>query len=278
MEKFQLSAIAEISGIGSASGIVYKDNSLFIISDNSGFLYQYNLSKNVTLSAVERLQKHPLIENPSENILKKQKPDFEAVTLKGNELHLFGSGSTENRNKSIVFNTNSHQVIENDFSEIYQKIKTNFDISDDELNIEGALFYNKNLYLFQRGNGGNSKNGIAIVNGTNPIQFVAVSLPKIKHVEATFTDAILVEDKIYFLASAEDTISTYEDGEVLGSSIGCMNIETFHIDFTHQISNKHKFEGLTLLEKAENEITFLLCEDNDTEDLNTTIYKLSLKI
>ena len=45
------------------------------------------------------LIKHSLIKDASVNIEKKRKPDFETITLKGEELHIFGSGSTINRNK-----------------------------------------------------------------------------------------------------------------------------------------------------------------------------------
>jgi hypothetical protein len=265
MQKFQLSEYLKISGIGSASGIVFTNHSLYIISDNAGFLYQYDLES-------DKLVKHQLIENPSENILKINKPDFESITLKENELHVFGSGSTQNRNKSIIFNIKTQKVQENDFSETYKNIKNTIQISDEELNIEGALFYKEKLYLFQRGNGANAKNGIIIIDDT--VHFKPILLPKIKHVETSFTDAILVNDKIYFLASAEDTLSTYDDGEVLGSIIGCIDIKTFKIDFTTQISNTHKFEGLTLYENSESHLEFLLCEDNDTEVLESVIYKL----
>ena len=274
MEKFQLTAFLKILGIGAASGIVYTNNSLFVISDNSGFLYQYQLQSNL-------LSKHPLIENPSENILKKLKADFESITLKGNELHIFGSGSTRNRNKKIIFNLKNNSIQEYDLSDLYKSIKTSISISDDELNIEGAFYYNEDLHLLQRGNGANSKNGMLKINFNgninDKIQFQSVQLPKIKHIETSFTDAIVVENKIYFLACAEVTLSTYNDGEVLGSLIGCMDIATFKIDFTHQISNTHKFEGLTLYQKTKSEIIFLLCEDNDSEDLESTIYKLVLK-
>ena len=281
MEKFQLTAFLKILGIGAASGIVYTNNSLFVISDNSGFLYQYQLQNN-------HLSKHPLIENPSENILKKLKPDFESITLKGNELHIFGSGSTRNRNKKIIFNLKNNSTKDYDLSELYKSIKTSIFISDDELNIEGAFYYNEDLHLLQRGNGANSKNGILKINGnindnnqshTKPVevQFQSVQLPKIKHIETSFTDAVVLENKIYFLACAEDTLSTYDDGDILGSLIGCMDIATFKIDFTHQISNTHKFEGLTLYQKTESEIIFLLCEDNDSENLESTIYKLVLE-
>jgi hypothetical protein len=273
MEKFQLSAFLNISGIGAASGIVYTHNSLFIISDSSGFLYQYQLQTN-------QLSKHALIANPSENIVKKQKPDFEAITLKEDQLHIFGSGSTQNRNKNIVYDLETQKIHENDLTLLYQNIKSKLNISDEELNIEGALFFQEMLYLFQRGNGANSKNGIIRVNVNNnqQIDFTPVQLPKIKHVETTFTDAVLLENKIYFLAAAEDTLSTYEDGEVLGSIIGCIDVKTLKIDFSHQISQSQKFEGLSLFEKTSSNLVFLLCEDNDTEKLESTIYKLTIDI
>jgi Apyrase len=271
MQNFQLSIFTQISSVGAASGLVYTNNKLYIISDSSGFLYEYDLSE-------KNLVKHSIIKNATENTQKKKKPDFEAITLKGSELHIFGSGSTENRNKQIVFDMDNNQIKENDLSELYKKIKKEASISDDDLNIEGALFFGEELYLFQRGNGSNSKNGIIKIdcNGNIKIEFHSIELPKIKHVEASFTDAIVVKDKIYFLAAAEDTFSTYEDGEVLGSIIGCIDTETFQIDFTHQITDCNKFEGLTLFEETNAEIIFLLCEDNDTEILESKIYKLTL--
>ena len=101
-------------------------------------------------------------------------------------------------------------------------------------------------------------------------------LPKIKSVRSSFTDAVLVEDKIYFLATAEDTQSTYDDGEVLGSFVGRIDLKTMKIDFTQKITSTNKFEGLTFYKKSNDKIEFLLCEDNDTELLETKIFKLSL--
>lgn len=270
MEKFQLLAYLTLKGIGSASGIVHYNDSLYIISDNSSYLYEYRISD-------QNLHKIALVENPQENIAKKDKPDFEAISLKGNTLHIFGSGSTKNRNRKFSFHLENKKIEETDLSLPYQTIKTKFNISDDDLNIEGAISNKKDLLLFQRGNGANSKNGIIKFNiDSQETDFFPIQLPKIKHVETSFTDAILVDNKIYFLAAAEDTTSTYHDGEVLGSIIGSIDLDTFQLEKSIQISDKHKFEGLTFYQKNKNELTFLLCEDNDTEDLNATIYKLVL--
>lgn len=275
MEKFTLKSQFQITGIGSASGLVYKENSLFIISDNSSFLYQFDIPEN-------KLTRIPLVENAQENIPKKDKYDFESISLKENKFHIFGSGSTAKREKEITYNLETVATEEKDLSKLYKKIKQTASLSDEDLNIEGALFYNEKWHLFQRGNGANSKNGIAILdenfNENGTIEFIPIQLSKIKNIETTFTDAILVEDKIYFLAAAEDTTSTYADGEILGSIIGRMDSKTLEIDFTQKITDTHKFEGLTLYNKTKNKIEFLLCEDKDSEVLETTIFKLTLDI
>lgn len=274
MPNFALQLLFEIIGIGSASGIINKNNSLFVISDNSSFLYEYKLDR-------KELSKIKLFGNSQENIPKKDKFDFEAITLKGNKIHLLGSGSTSKREKRIIYNLETKEVAEKDLSKLYKNLKETTSIADDELNIEGALFCNENWHLFQRGNGANSRNGIfktKSLETESQIEFIKVPLPKIKHVETSFTDAILVDDKIFFLATAEDTTSTYDDGEILGSLIGRMNSETFEIEFTQKISDTQKFEGLTLYKKTKTEIQFLVCEDNDSDVLETNIYKLSIPL
>ena len=274
MERFTIELLFQILGIGSASGLVFKDNSLFVISDNSSFLYEYHVQE-------KELSKIKLFENSQENIPKKYKFDFESIALKGNKLHLLGSGSTSKREKRIVYNIETTAIAEKDLSKLYKSLKETTSISDEELNIEGALCCNEKWYLFQRGNGANSRNGIFKTKSLeieSQTEFVEVRLPKIKHVETSFTDAILVEDKIYFLATAEDTTSTYDDGEILGSLIGRMDSKTFEIEFTQKISDTHKFEGLTLYKKTEDKIEFLVCQDNDSDILETNIYKLTLDL
>lgn len=264
----------KISGIGSASGLALRGNSLFIISDNSTYLYEYNILKN-------NLRKIPLAKNPIENIIKKDKLDFESIVFHNNELHLIGSGSTAKREKKVIYNPMSKTIEEKELSQLYKKLKQSHSIANDELNIEGALYHNKNWHLFQRGNGASSKNGIFKTKSLeieSHTEFIEVSLPKIKLAETSFTDAILVEDKIYFLATAEDTTSTYDDGEILGSLIGKMDSKTLKIEFTQKISDTQKFEGLTLYHKTDTEIQFLICEDNDSDVLETIIYKLSIPL
>ncbi|MDD2675315.1 MAG: hypothetical protein PHF81_10585 [Flavobacterium sp.] len=275
MEKFTLDLLFQIIGIGSASGLIYKDNCLLIIGDNSGFLYEYQMdSKN--------LKRYPLLENPTENTLKKDKADFEAITHFGDSLYVFGSGSTEKRNKMIQVNSTDKKIIAtNDLSDLYAVMQNFGAIKPEDFNLEGAIYNGESWFLLNRGNGSSNKNVLFTIEGKNLTNDFAIlsneyKLPKIKGVRSSFTDAILVGDSIYFLATAEDTESTYDDGEVLGSLIGSINLKTMKIDFTQKISSTHKFEGLTLYANSKEKMEFLLCEDKDTEVLETDIYKLTL--
>lgn len=275
MPKFTLELLFQITGIGSASGLVYKDDSLFIIGDNSGLLYEYNLETTL-------LKRHPLIENPLENIPKKEKHDFEALTHYENRFYILGSGSTENRNKMVTINPTDKSVLHTtDLGNLYKVMQRLGKINPEDFNIEGVIYNGERWYLLNRGNVCSNKNSIFTIEGKNLANAFSMlsneyQLPEIKGVRASFTDAQLVDGKIYFLATAENTTSTYDDGEVLGSLIGCIDSKTMKIEFTQKISDTHKFEGLTLFENSAENITFLLCEDKDTDELKSTIYQLTL--
>jgi hypothetical protein len=79
------------------------------------------------------------------------------------------------------------------------------------------------------------------------------------------------------LAAAEKSKSTYLDGEVTGTIIGRLSPETLEVEYTEKISDTHKFEGITLYQKNSYSLEFLLCEDKDSEDMKSTIYKLTIK-
>lgn len=277
MEKFTLELLFHIIGIGSASGLFYKDNSLYVVSDNSGYLYEYHMNS-------KDLKRHPLVENPLENTPKKDKADFEALTSYQDTLYVFGSGSTQKRNKMVEFDLlQKKKTATNNLTDLYAVMQNFASIKPEDFNIEGAIHDGENWYFFNRGNGISNKNTLFSFHAKKLDQEFSLlsndyKLPKIKGVRTSFTDAVLVDAKIYFLATAEDTQSTYDDGEVLGSIIGRIDLETMKIDFTKKISANHKFEGITLSKKENNKIEFLLCEDKDTEILETTIYKLSLNL
>ena len=67
MENFKLTNFFTIKGIAAPSGLLYTQNVLFVISDSSNFLYQYDIDKKLLL-------KFPLVKEAKENIEKAEKP------------------------------------------------------------------------------------------------------------------------------------------------------------------------------------------------------------
>ena len=65
--------------------------------------------------------------------------------------------------------------------------------------------------------------------------------------------------------------------EVLGSIIGKIDLKSMKVKSTKKISDSAKLEGLTVYNQSDKEITFLICEDNDTDEQESNIYKFSLK-
>lgn len=275
MEHLQLQFFLKIIGLGSASGLLYQDNTILAIGDNSSYLYDYQINK-------QQLQKYPLLYLAAENIPKKHKPDFEAITQHQNDIFIFGSGSTQYRNTMVQIDATTKKVITtNDLTNLYATMQSFGEIKPNDFNLEGAIYNGEDWFLINRGNGKKSKNTIFTISGKNLVDdFTMVvndfKLPKLNGLETSFTDAIQVANKIYFLATAEDTNSTYDDGEILGSIIGRIDIKTMEIDFHYKITDKLKLEGLALFAETSEKITFLICEDNDTELLESNIYKLTL--
>lgn len=272
MENFTLTNLFTIKGISAASGLLFAQNVLFVISDSSSFLYQYDIEKSLLL-------KFPLVKDAAENIPKQDKLDLESITQHGNQIIILGSGSTEKRSTMFTLDLSTDALQTQDLKPLYQKLKTVSELNDTQFNIEGAIYANETLVLFQRGNSEESQNGIFIVpnNQKDNISYIPITLPTLDGIETTFTDAILVNDKIYFLACAENTASTYEDGQILGSILGIMHAPTLEIIDITLLSDHQKFEGITLYKNTDEAIEFLLCEDNDTELSESIIYKLTIE-
>ncbi|MBC7606553.1 MAG: hypothetical protein H7199_06315 [Burkholderiales bacterium] len=275
MHAFQLELLFQIIGIGSASGLLYHEPSLYLISDNGAYLYQFQ-------TQTKALEKTLLFDNPVvENIPKKIKPDFESITHFEDDYFIFGSGSTPNRNKMFQYHSKNKTIKTIDLTNLYLLMQSFGNIKPEDFNIEGVVFTGEIWYFLQRGNAGTGKNGIFTVQGSNlendfTILYNSYRLPKIKGIQSSFTDAVLINDTLYFLSTAENTKSTFDDGVVLGSFVGLLNTKTMKIDFTQQISSQHKFEGISLYQSTASTIEFLLCDDDDSDRLQTNIYKLVL--
>ncbi|RZJ36177.1 MAG: hypothetical protein EOO51_02155 [Flavobacterium sp.] len=275
MANFKIQPFISISGVGAASGLHFSNGNVYLISDKRNMLLEYNLESAVV--------KHwPLLPDSSQdNLPKNLKADFEAIAADGKLLYIFSSGSTENRNKLVIFDTETKSAQARNLDQFYENLRNVAAIEPGDFNIEGAAVLENKWFLLQRGNGPGNKNGLFVFSA-NPfkesceVTFHAIALPEIAGCRASFTDATVYKDRLFFIAAAEAGNSTYEDGAVAGSLIGSIDLQSLSVQFTTVISPTHKFEGLSFFEETANTISFLLCEDNDSEETESMIFVLRL--
>jgi len=274
MKDFLLEIVYAIMGVGAASGIWYRNDTVYLISDDSNYLYAYSADKGT-------LQKTLLVtgDKTDERLPKKMKRDFEAIAFDETNFYVYGSGSSDDgkRNmRSVVSSSGEGPAQTQTLTPLYTRLQQQFAVDIDNFNIEGVIHYRDDIYLFNRGNGPRAVNGVFKIGGNRDTTFIPVELPSLNGVGTGFTDAILVDDTVYFLAAAEDAGSVYHDGAVQGTVLGRLSFPGMELLHCVQISDTHKFEGLTLFADSIEKISFLLCEDPDDGSAKSTIYKLTL--
>ena len=275
--KITVSNTLKVENLPSGSGIVKSGDIYYVIGDDSPFLF--SLDKDFKI-----ISKLPLLDSVNfldERIIKAEKPDFEAMEMVAeNELVIFGSGSkSPERDVFIHIHLGDSITVEKyDISSFYNNLRNRPIFKDSELNIEASAFYNNHIFLFNR-----KKNLIIKFEYNKLLSYIKgeldfpkpeitqFSLPKINGIEAGFSGATALkgEPKIIFTASVEDTDNAYDDGEILGSFIGIIDISKNTISdvFTYcEIPNAEanlKVESVTVEEEISSGKTKLVLITDD---------------
>ncbi|WP_333661035.1 DUF6929 family protein [Chishuiella changwenlii] len=273
-----LKALFVINGPGAASGLVIDQQYIYTIADNDATLYVYDKKKK----KVENIDLKPEIK--SQEITKGNKPDFEAITKYEDHIYVVGSGSKENRFDLISYNVNTKEIKNDNYKFLFSKFLEVSQLSEKDFNIEGIVADDNATYFFNRGNGPAKRNGIFRVDGkindlrNKKVEFFSIELPEITNELTTFSDAILVNGKILFTATVELNSTTYHDGEIKGSIIGELDLETMNVVRWEKIVDNRKIEGLALKKKNKRKYIMYMCEDNDDDSKKATIYQYKYKI
>jgi len=288
------------SHLAAGSGLTQVGDRLHVVADDA-----------LELGVFDRHTQDPgklfrLFERPTlpldEHERKKIKPDLESSCLlqhQGNSFWLgLGSGSTEQRNKGVCVSLSAdgqpESRVEFDLTPLYGELKK----AHPELNIEGTapIVEQGRLRLAQRGNGSQIDNALIDLDlesafdaarqgkawGPELIRYTkAFELPSLTGsngpVPLTITDLSPLSDgRCLFTAAAEDTSNPYEDGEVLGSCIGVVDLNG-GISQIYQVDKKVKLEGITGLEK-DGGVDALVVTDNDDPAHGATIYSTWLSL
>lgn len=232
--KFELVEHRELRGIPSASGLEITETGIYVIGDNSPFLFKLDDNFNI----IEKINLFPECHFPGSIIEKIQKPDLEALAKgnrEGNILMAFGSGS-KSPERDILVETDLSTKISKEHSliDFYSYLRSVSGLSSEELNIEAAEVFKDQLLLFNRGKNLIIKFSLpefkAYLNkrGKLPeIEVFQIDLPEINGIKSGFSGASLDPDNgiLYFTTTVEDTDNWIDDGEVLGSFIGVIELK-----------------------------------------------------
>lgn len=250
--KFLLQHRQLLENVPSASGIALLNEILYVVGDNSAWLYELNRSYDVT-------SKQLLMQGITNHLIPKaSKPDFEAMTnieIHGkSELLIFGSGSKSperNTMARIQFLDQIQSTI-HDLSKFYQALTLTEHMEGQELNIEAAATVADNLYLFNREHNIMWQIPLAAflkyVEGTGalpPIFTHRLILPKHDKLQVKISGAstIIGTNQLVYVASIEDAPNTYDDGEVLGSYVGLIDLNL--------LKNEYQPDCIAILDDVE---------------------------
>jgi hypothetical protein len=180
---------------------------------------------------------------------KHYKLDLEACVVVpgagGDLLVALGSGSSPRREQVAVVRGlpgTSPEVTLYDASAVYAELRAAGDFVGSEMNVEGAVFVDGRVRLFQRGNGapvGDARPVSATCEldwetlyahlraphaapPPKPTSIVQYELGTVSGLPLGFTDATLAGSALLFSAAAEDSPDATRDGEVAGSVLGVL--------------------------------------------------------
>lgn len=277
----ELRLAAEVGGedyFHAASGLALCSGILHVVADDSNVLASFALAGG--RGEVMPLLTRPRL--PADPVARKRaKPDFEALVQLSPEeglphggLLALGSGSTPARTAGAIVTLDKGgravSSIEVDLeATLYAGLRGVFP----EVNIEGGVWRDGRLLLFQRGNASERNSTIVTFEAPHPAaalrdgrsfgppHYHRLDLGSIEGVPLAFTDATLLDDMILFAATAEQTYNAYDDGEVLGSVVGILS-PTMEVAGCWRLDPPLKFEGI-VAKRSRRGIDLLLVSDAD---------------
>lgn len=267
----------------SASGIERVGDYLYVVGDDSPFLYQLDANWNV-------IRTQPLFEPNqafSGRIPKAAKPDLEAVTAvtwQGKTMLLImGSGAqSPERDRGFLVDVSDGDgkwdIQPVSLTPLYDSLRARADVVGSRLlNIEAAATWRDMVVLFQRGNVSGVHSAVYLdaeallrhwLNGDElPVPRVRhFELPHLHGIASGFSGAANTPDRqrILFTASVEDTVDEIQDGPTLGSFVGwlpevdanvrrsAMRLQAIALVHERGWIYPGKIESITLLPSEEN--------------------------
>lgn len=274
--------------VSAASGLVKVSDRFYVVSDDELSIFTFT-EKDQHLTSVSMLK--GILSNDNAD-RKDTKADFESLALLSKKewepngaLVAWPSASTPKRAQAVVFPFDKNQKLGKPIVSNILPLAYELQSQTKELNMEGILFRDKKVFLFQRGNSEKGKNGFAEmpladwVTGMktgewkNKVKFESVKLGKLSGVDITFSDVIWTNYGLLALGSAEDTNSSFADGKVYGTVLA--RIVEDKAEIIGRFEPLAKLEGIYAEESAEG-LNIYLVEDADDPAKPSRLFKAKL--
>ena len=280
MNQIDLKKHSKLTSVHAASGLIKLRNTFYVVADDQLSIALFTLNSPDAIQFVKLLPGQ-LPEDHAER--KKLKPDWESLVCMNSSGHrdeilVVPSGSKPNRTVGVVVTINDgalQSAKKIDFSVLYTHLEKKFS----DLNIEGAVVVGSVLKIFQRGNGALRQNAIidldlkglitdiqnsGIISAHRVLKTTNYDLGTFENVPLSFTDACFCNDQIFFIAAAENSNSTYDDGKYLGAVLGCIDVSG-QISFQKELFSEHKPEGLWVEFNTDHYILYVVTDADSSE-------------
>lgn len=226
MKKIKLNSLELChSDISAASSLLNTGGRIFVCCDDQYALYELQNNKG-WIQHLWPLAPHLPVDKVER---KKLKPDFEALLgplNDDNTILLVPSGSKDNRTQAFRFNLVEQSFVPLDMSDFFLNLSHKVEL----INLEGAAVYEHNYLFMNRGIGSTLSSLISVnpksfaINNIFPLDFGSID-----GVGLHGSELCLFENSLFVLAVAEASPNSYDDGEILGSSLVRLSLDNFQI-------------------------------------------------
>lgn len=279
--------------VSAASGLVKKGNTFYVVADDENAIFSFGADK-------QPLKVHPLSDEklPAvNNLRKKLKPDFEALAeLTPSQwpphgaLLAWPSGSTPQRNQAVALpfakDSDFGKPVPLNVKNVFKKLKK----QAKNINVEGLIVKNDKLLMYQRGNSISGKSGLfelPLKEGLGKPDakkvkaakagFTEIKLGHLQAVSLTLAEGLETPHGHIAIATAEDTDSTYDDGNILGTVLLRIT-EGGEAKIIGRFSSAVKLEGMVLGESTKDTLAIYFVDDTDDPNKASSLYRAKIPL
>lgn len=273
----------------SGSALEFHNDILYVIGDDVNHI----LCLDKQWNEINQLK---LFEFSGYRIPKPDKPDLECATVIDDVLYVLGSGSkSPQRDVAFIVDLSNNKIKKISTAAFYAIFRDRNLVH--EMNIEGFTDCKDKLLFFNRGNT-EQLNQLIITDHKilkkqfpDTFKIMPINIGTLNGIALGISGACYDEknDVLFITASAENTNNAYDDGEIIGSSIGVvynayskLNCQTLEIDTLIALDKiddvflQQKIESICIVHQEAKKYTCVLVADND--DGKSVLFELEMSL